>query len=142
MKGTYTETLPCQLTNGEVMQRGQDAGRAQLERDIREGTRVDEQKQAKREIEVLEAKIHKLLTEARTRTEHREVEVVDREDLTNDVMDTVRIDTGETVRQRPLRPDERQTRLFEISGKAATGDDAPKGDGGTDDAEPSAAPGS
>lgn len=112
-----TRNIPVELTKDEVRMRGESLARKHAEWDAVESARKAAMTHAKSEEELLEADM-KLLAEAiRTGKEYRDVEV---REVRNDAalsMDTVRQDTGEVIEQRPLRPDELQAKLFDVTGK-------------------------
>jgi len=107
-----TEVLSCVLTDEEIRERGEEAARNQAERDRVEALRQSTQKEAKGAVEALEGEIRRLLGEVRAKSTSREVEVVDQRNEFEHMIETVRTDTGETVRRRAMTPDEMQTVLF------------------------------
>ena len=62
-----------------------------------------------------------LKAEVRSGREYREVECRLEPDFKAGIMQIVRVDTGEFVRSRPLRTDERQPPLFAIDGAGKSG---------------------
>ena len=105
------EELSCDLGNDEIRERGQEAARKQEARDHEERNRVSEQKLRKGNIDAYDAQIRHLLSEVRSKSTRRTVEVVDRANYETNIMETARLDTGELIRRRPLTVDEQQPNL-------------------------------
>lgn len=118
-----SEELRCELSDAEVQQRGQDAARLLMQID-----QLDEEKRAaaadyKEQIKAKETELRKLGREIRERAEHRDVPCVTRPNAAAGVMETIRLDTGELVRSRPLTHEERQARFPFDARRAAAADD-------------------
>ena len=107
-----TELLSCDLTPDEVRERGEEAARKQEERDTQEALRQASQKTFKGTIESLEGSVRHLLKEVRSKSTRRDIEVIQEARHDAGMMETIRTDTGEIVRTRPLTANERQTSLF------------------------------
>ena len=107
---TRTEILPCDLTEAELLARGDEAARLQDDRDRAEAARDAANKASKAAIQGIEEQQHELLRQVRNKTERRDVEVIDRRN--EGAMETIRLDTSELVRSRPLTPEELQITLF------------------------------
>lgn len=115
---TKTEMLPCELTDSEVMHRGQQAAKLFADRDAIETRLAGHKSVAKQQLEAIEDETAVLMRQIRTRLEDRKVPVIQREnfdDVTTPVVETVRIDTGEVIRTRPMTYDERQGKLVGIA---------------------------
>lgn len=108
----YREVLPCTLTSDETRARGEEA--AKIQGDIE---RVQEQKTAaaadfKAQIETLADRRAKISREIRERQEFREVDTIVRRNEVDLSVETVRVDTGELVRDRPMSESEKQLTLL------------------------------
>lgn len=115
------ERLPCQLTPDEVRARGEKAAMLYAERDEVEQDYERAKEIRKERIGSIDSRISQHMQEVRTRQEHRDVRVVDREnfdDKHNPQVETVRLDTGELVRSRPMTDLERQGKLLPLDGGA------------------------
>lgn len=110
-----TRRLPVELTNAEKLLRGEQLARLHAEADDVEATRKAQQTSAKGKLEALEAQARDLANVIRTGREYRDIEVRERRNDTALAMELYRLDTGEVVETRPLRPDELQTTIFDIS---------------------------
>ncbi len=117
-----TELLSCDLTPDEVRERGEEAARKAQERDTIEAERQSSQKSYKGRVESLEGQVRHLLSEVRSKSTRREIEVISEARHDAGMMETIRTDTGEIVRSRPLTANERQTSLFPAE-RAKKGED-------------------
>ena len=108
----FSESLVCHLVPGEVADRADRAARLQADHDQLAERIAAEQKSGKAQLARIAEEQHRLLEEVRTRQGYRPVECERKPDFEAGVLRTVRLDTGEVVRQRPLTPEERQTQLF------------------------------
>ncbi|MBC7172128.1 MAG: hypothetical protein H5U40_06875 [Polyangiaceae bacterium] len=106
------EELPCKLDNVEVRLKGEELARVERKYGEVEEEKKTVTKEFGDKLKSLRGTMDKLAKEIDSRTEYRNVEVVDREDLLNQMVVTVRTDTGETVRSRAMNLSERQTRMF------------------------------
>lgn len=106
------EILPCPLNDDELRERADRAARKQAELESEEEQIALLKKASKERTERLGSEVRSLLREVRTRSEDRDVQVVDRVSDEGDLMETVRTDSGEIVRSRPLTPAEKQVVLF------------------------------
>lgn len=110
--GRFEENLRCVLTREEVEQRSEDLVKLMQERDVIELELDGQKKAAKARIDALEQNISYRANEVRSRTTFRSVECTERADHERDIVEVVRLDTGEVVFQRPMDPMERQAQLF------------------------------
>lgn len=117
--GRRTESLSCTLTPDEIRERGERAATIQHERDVLESRRQASNKALKLEIDDADMDIRRLLGEVRTRCTDRLVEVIDRRNDDELTIETVRIDTGEVARSRPMTANERQVKLFPAGGESS-----------------------
>ena len=117
---TVTWTLPCRLTDAELLKHGEALA---IERDERNKL-VHEAKSTaadfKARIEKRDAEVDRLALIVRDKAESRPVVCELRRDLELGVMETWRTDTGELVATRVLEPHERNLELFpELDDEAA-----------------------
>lgn len=110
-----TLTLPCPLTEAELLERGQ-----RISELVREHGAVEEEKRSaaseyKTRLDDLDKQIRDLAVEVRSKSALRPVEVRREKDYERDVEETIRCDTGEVIETRALAPGERQAQLFDIS---------------------------
>jgi hypothetical protein len=110
-----TRNLPVELTKDEIRLRGEELARKHAEWDEVENARKTAQTEAKGKIERIEAESKLLANNIRTGREYRDIEVREVRNDTTLSMDLVRQDTGEVIESRPLRTDELQTTIFDIS---------------------------
>lgn len=108
----FSESLMCQLTPEQVAERANRAARLQHDADELTSKLASETKRYKTSIQRSTMEQHRLLDEVRTRQGYRPVECERQPDYEAGLLRTVRLDTGEIVRQRQLTPEERQTLLF------------------------------
>lgn len=120
-KELRTENLRCELTDDEIRERADGAALKAHERDRLEDARSVQNKAMKADIDDLDVWIRQLLGEVRTRSIYRDVEVTDSADFKSGTMRTLRLDTGEIVRERALTEEEKQGKLFELEKGGKTG---------------------
>lgn len=108
----FSESLICQLTADEVAERADRAARLQHDHDELAAEMASAAKGYKAKLVRIEDEQRRLLDEVRTRQGYRPVECERQPDYEAGLLRTVRLDTGEIVRQRQLTPEERQTLLF------------------------------
>lgn len=108
--------LPCDLTDQELLQRGQKVAELVAKKEALEAEKKDTASEFKAKIDRLESDIASIAKEVRSKKEYREVEVSTTKDYKRKVAETVRQDTGELVEQRTLTPAELQLEL--VQGKA------------------------
>ena len=107
-----TEKLPCELTDEETIQFGKKLLDS-LNKQEEIAFQLESYKKAnKRAIEAEAFNTSALRTIVSTRTEWRDIEVMERADFKRAVVDIYRGDTGALVRTRPLAESERQSPLF------------------------------
>lgn len=101
-----TELLVCELNLDEIRERGEEAARIQNTRDLKDADQKAAAREAKGYVESLDAKIRNLLGEVRSKTTHRDVEVIEERDIDAEMMLSIRTDTGEVIRRRQLTESE------------------------------------
>jgi hypothetical protein len=114
---TYVRTLPCHLTDDELLQRAD-----QLSRKLAEVEQLQEQKAAsasdfKARIEKADEEVSSLARMVRTKEQERPVECLSRKDFARNMVVETRADTGEVVDERAMSPEERQEAMFDETDK-------------------------
>jgi hypothetical protein len=128
---TVTRSLPVMLTEDELLARG-DA----LEKELGKLDECEERKKTEvakinKDMALIEEGIRKLRSSIRLRTEDREVECTDRKDWDNHTVQTIRLDTGEIIDERPMTSAERQMSLIQNGAEQRGSLLVMKGDGET-----------
>jgi hypothetical protein len=105
--------LPCQLVRSELIERGEQLALLQGEIESVEAAKKEDNAMWNAKTKAARARMEKLGKEIREKQEIREVEV--RETLHADIGKalTIRVDTGENIRERAMTEDEKQRSLFE-----------------------------
>lgn len=117
-----TERLPCDLTPDEVRHRGEQLAEVESDLELLELDRKDAMDGFKTSKKESERRRDELVEQIRGRSESRDVRVKDQLDSNQQEMVTVRLDTGEEVRRRPLTDHERQRGFFDVNeGEKAEG---------------------
>ncbi len=109
---TITRELRCDLDRGEVADRADQLARELRRRSDKEKAKADANAGYSADLKCLASTISTLGEEVRTRSTIRPVECRFHPDYDGNVMQTVRIDTGEVVARRPLVAHERQPELM------------------------------
>lgn len=109
------EKLPCSLTLDEVRRKGEELAlaRKKFVETADEAKNVAADFKAK--LKELDKAIDELAEQVRSKREMRDVEVIERRDTVNAMVETVRCDTGEVVRSRAMTLNERQVHLFDVN---------------------------
>lgn len=107
----YSTSLRVVLTPDEIADRADRAAQKLAERDSKEEEMKAAAKHAKGVIEMLEAELRQLSTEVRTRSTYAPVECERRYDYRAKTYTEVRLDTDETLTERPLTETELQRDL-------------------------------
>jgi hypothetical protein len=111
MQGSFVEKLPCELTRDEKLQKAD-----QMAEHLKTRAEVELEASSvagtfKRRIKELDRAIGDRAEEIRSGVEYRPVECAMRDRFRDNQVDTVRLDTGEIVRSRPMTIQERQGSL-------------------------------
>ena len=122
----YREILPCVLTPEQTNARGEEAAKIQGDIERAQEAKKESAADFNSTLEGLATKRAKLCQEIRERREFREVETIIRRNETERMMETVRTDTGETVRSRPMDRHELQLELLPVADEAAGEREGPK----------------
>lgn len=118
------EELRCDLSDAEIQQRGADAARLVTQIDALDEERRLAASDYRDQIKAKEGELRQLSREICERAVHRDVLCESRPDYAAGVMETVRLDTSELVRSRPLSYDERKPGLFAFDARRASAGDA------------------
>lgn len=102
------ELLPVPLTRDELLDRGQQL--AQVDSDLRAHNEFAEstKKDLKAKEQQFASEAARLANIVRTKKEPRQVKTQSIARWEQNIVDTIRIDTGDVIRNRPLEPHERQ----------------------------------
>jgi hypothetical protein len=111
VKERGAEMLLCALDDDEVLHRGEDCARLDEEIEELEEERKAASRFAKEKIKTLLLQRKHLSSEVRARKAKREVAIELRLNFELRMAQTVRTDTEEVIRERPLTFEERQGRL-------------------------------
>lgn len=111
-----TEPLPVKLTPSELLVKGEELAEAIRVRDEHEAFAKEASKAAKQRLDELDTDVTKLAGIVRRKAEPRQVEVFEKADAARLIVETIRADTFEVVRFRPMRMDERNAKLFDRDG--------------------------
>lgn len=116
-QGRHEEPLLCALDDDELRQRGADAARIVSQLD-----QLDEQRRLaasdfRDRMKELRSKLREISAAVRERQEERMVACETEPNYAAGLMVTVRLDSGEVIRSRPLTSEERQGHLFPLRGR-------------------------
>jgi len=111
MQGSFVEKLPCELTRDEKLMKAD-----QMAEHLKTRAEVELEASSvagtfKRQLKELDRAIGDRAEEIRSGVEYRPVECAMRDRFRDNQVDTVRLDTGEIVRSRPMTITERQGSL-------------------------------
>lgn len=101
-----TRSLPCPLTDEEILARATDAAKLAEKRDLHEIDVKAAAKQGAEDVKAYDHEIRRLHRQVRDRAEYRDIEVDHVEDDTRGVIETRRLDTGAIIASRPMTADE------------------------------------
>lgn len=113
MQSGFVEKLPCDLTRDEMLQKAEEMATQLKERAEVELTAKESAGEFKDQMKRLDRTIADRAEEVRTGVEYRQVECTERGDFRRNLVQVVRLDTGEIVRSRPMAVHERQDSLFD-----------------------------
>lgn len=108
---TVVRSLPCRLTDEELLKKGADLATAVQDIATEEGRQVDLKATMKAKLAEIEARRTQLAIAVSRKEEHRDVEVDIYHDYQRAVVEDVRRDTGEVVSRRVMQDEERQRGL-------------------------------
>lgn len=108
MKEFKTRLLKCELTEEEVLEKGQQLARAEEERDQNATEKKAVVSQYKQKDDALASTISQLTTQINTQSEYRQVEIEDMPNYETRMMETYRKDTGERIATQAMTAEELQ----------------------------------
>lgn len=108
---SFTERMPCKLTDAELVDRGAQLADAYAKADALEAERKNTNDGFKAKIELVEQQVRDLAGTLRSKQETREVELLEEFDYRTFTVRVKRADTGEMVRERAMTKNERQEEL-------------------------------
>ena len=112
MIDTQEERLPCALTESELRARGEEIAKLIGDQEVEELEKKDSADTHNAEIKKLQTKQAQLAQELRERREYRWIPVKKVRVENTHLIQWIRTDTGEIVRERPMTEDERQLEIF------------------------------
>lgn len=111
LQNTFKQYLPCQLTEQERLLKSEELVKRLEEKDGLEDRKKSSADDFKSLITAKECEARRLRREVSTGIEHREVECQEVFRFARNLVETVRLDTGEVVSSRAMRPEERQAAM-------------------------------
>lgn len=106
------ERLPVPLTREELLIKGDELAKKLTAKRALEDKKKEKAALMRADMKELDKEIDELRTEVREKRELRPVQIEVEKDFERHLMHTVRIDTGERIRSRPMTLDERQIAIF------------------------------
>ena len=110
-RGTETRTLPCVLTDDELLARGDALARQHAAIKDEEAAQAGEKKRMKEALDELTGEQARLARIVRDKAEPRDVECRIVHDYATQAVQVVRTDTGEVIESRAMTDRERQIGL-------------------------------
>lgn len=107
----FTELLPCQLTDPELLDYGNKLAMANQDIAAEEDRQTGLKQDMKSRLGKLEAERSGLSIKIARKEELREIEVESLLDFKADVYKEIRLDNAEVIKERPITEDERQEHL-------------------------------
>lgn len=108
---TVVRSLPCRLTDEELLKKGGDLATAVQDIATEEGRQADIKASMKAKLAEIEARRTQLAIAVSRKEEHRDVEVDIWHDYQRAVVQEIRRDTGEIMSTRVMSDSERQQAL-------------------------------
>jgi hypothetical protein len=108
---SFREKMPCKLTDEELVVRGASLADALAETERLDGERKNVNDGYKAKIELAEGKARELAGVLRSKTETREIEMLEEYIFATNTVRVIRADTKEVVRERAMTKAERQEEL-------------------------------
>jgi hypothetical protein len=112
VKSPFVERLPCKLSVHEKDLAADSLAHAVNERDALTLEKALSAQRYAKSIKEVDRKIGDLAEAVRTGVEYRQIAVKERPSFERNVIEIIRLDTGEVCGQRVMRGDERQTAMF------------------------------
>lgn len=110
-----SDSLPCALTDHELLQFGEQLANAAQSVASAESAKKSAMKQHNYEIQIAQTRRDLFANIVASKQEYREVDVEERWDWDKGVYTRTRTDTGEVTLERPLTDSERQMEFTEIT---------------------------
>lgn len=107
-----TKSLPCKLTEEEVLKYGREMARALSERDRIQSELDGIKSEYKAKISEQTALIEKFSVRVHSGIESRDVECEETKNWTKINVEVKRLDTGSVIESRPMREDEKQMEMI------------------------------
>jgi len=120
-KGIEIVSLPCPMTPEEHRLKGIALANANQEKARIEAEKKLANEGFKERLSAIDSRIGELRHEVISGCEHRPTEVREVRRYQTHMVDTIRLDTGETIRSRPMTVSERQE-VLEFDGGALPGE--------------------
>lgn len=108
---TVVRSLPCRLTEEELLKAGGDLATAVQDIATEEGRQADMKASMKAKLAEIEARRTQLAIKVSRKEEHRDVEVDIWQDFQRAIVQEIRRDTGEILNTRVMSDAERQQHL-------------------------------
>ena len=108
MRETFKESLPCLLTSQEKLVKGEELVKRLEEKEDLEDKKKKSADDFKGAISIKEFDVKRLARQIGTGIEHREIECRELFHFARNLVETIRMDTGEVIRSRAMRVEERQ----------------------------------
>lgn len=108
---TVVRSLPCRLTDEELLKAGGDLATAVQDIAAEEGRQADVKASMKAKLAEIEARRTQIAIKVSRKEEHRDVEVDIWHDYQRAVVQEIRRDTGEVIGTRVMSDTERQQKL-------------------------------
>ncbi len=112
----YTATLDCELKDHEILAYGRELAQVTSEAGSEESRQASVKKEMSARLAGLEARRTEISAKVNRGRELREVQVEITANYETGMATEVRTDTGEIVRERPLREEEKQPELPKVNG--------------------------
>jgi len=110
----YTTTLDCELKDTEILAYGRELAQVTSEAESEESRQASVKKEMAARLAGLEARRTEISAKVNRGRELRDVQVEVSADFKAGTATETRLDTGEIIRERPLRDEEKQAKLPEV----------------------------
>lgn len=131
----FSQNLAVALTTKEIAERSDRAAHVMADRDHARVAFSEEKKATRTKINQMGIEIRSLLAEVREKVTYREVPCERRFIYAEKIVRDVRLDTGDTLTERPMSEQESQRELFDGNPPPAGGGDMDDEFDGGDDGE-------
>ena len=131
----HFEKLPVELNDDEVRLKGEELARKRKAWEAKKLERKEVVANFKSQLDELDDAIRDLAEQVKSRREQRDVEVIERRNYQQGLVETYRADSGEVVRSRAMTAGERQVSLLGLSAGVRRGGKKTDADGQGDEAD-------